>query len=661
SQVAVLDELAPQIDADLATLSTFDSQLGNRFGTTEDLADIRSRWTALREESRGLPQTESWRRHTELVADVLALLLKVADTSGLRADPDIGNSYLVRSLTGSFPNTVEFLGQLRGLGSGYAARQLPLNLDEQGELVFLIRSVERDLSDLETAIELISENQPGARGDLEQAFATVPQTTRGYLDLASREITYKDVITVAPRSYFDRGTATIAPYFDVQGVLLRLLDAQLQNRLLELRNEILVAVAVVTVAALLTLGLIILIARSITGQVARLTDLFAEISKGRYETRSEVTSSDELGVMTGSLNTMLDNTLVLIQDREERDQIQRSIRRLLEQVSDVADGDLRRDLDVTEDLTGSIADSFNYMLEELRSIIGGVQETTSRVTGATSNLATTSEALAEGSRRQTSEIEITARSVRQLAASAQEVSSKAEASSEVATQALTSAGAGSAAVERTIEGMGNIRQRVQDTSKRIKRLGESSQQIGEIVELISDVADRTSLLALNASIQAAAAGEAGRSFAVVAKEVEQLADRSTDSTKRISQLISNIQRETAEATIAMEDTTREVVEGSRLASDAGQALDQIGTVSNQLAALANDIVERARRQAEISEGVAGAIEQIDAISRQTSGGVQSTMEGLDQLATMAERLRESVATFQLPNDGASASDVRSAA
>ncbi|MEM6794331.1 MAG: methyl-accepting chemotaxis protein [Acidobacteriota bacterium] len=641
----------------LEELRAIDQRVGRQLQTREPLQVIGSTWAELAGEAYRLRPEESWVRHTELIREVLQLLVAASDYSGLGAEPEIGKGYVVRALVQSAPRTAEFMGQLRGLGSGYAARpdllNLPLTSQESAELIYLVRSIESDLLDLEQSLDIAANEDSALAGELQRFFDAegVAAAVRSYTELAQENIIdAEETVDLDSSTYFSLGTEAIAPIAEIQNRAVRQLRTSFEASLDALKNEITIVIVGVLLAALLTLALVVLIARSITGQVGRLNDLFGEINRGRYETRSAVTSSDELGQMTGSLNTMLDNTLVLIQDRAERDQIQGSIRRLLEQVSDVADGDLRRDLEVTEDITGSIADSFNYMLEELRTLIGDVQQTTSQVTGAAAGLASTSQELAAGSRRQTSEIESTAQSVRDLSESAQQVSANAERSTQVANQALASARAGTEAVERTIDGMGKIRQRVQDTSKRIKRLGESSQQIGEIVELISDLADRTSLLALNASIQAASAGEAGRSFAVVAKEVEQLADRSTDSTKRISQLITNIQRETAEASSAMEDTTREVVEGSEVASEAGRALEEIGAVSNQLADLADQILTRARRQAEISDGVADAIGQIDSISRLTSGGAEETMSGLSELAEMAQKLRSSVDAFRLPQN-----------
>ncbi|MEO1369598.1 MAG: HAMP domain-containing protein, partial [Acidobacteriota bacterium] len=394
--------LIPEINAGMAAIGSVDVDLANTFDTSQDFAAIRQEWTEISTEAGALPpsteaQDVSWGRHTALIADVLLLIQKVADNSGLRADPDIGNSYLVRSLTESFPTSAENLGQLRGLGSGFAARQEAPVGNAQGELIFLSRSIDRELTALENAVRIIGGVRPQVRGELDQAMGGLAVATRIFLNSANDDVIFAEAVTVPSAEYFDLGTAAINPYFGVQETMLRQLEDQIADRTEALQNEILLVVAVVVAAALLTLGLVVLIARSITGQVSRLNELFAEINQGRFSTRATVTSSDELGNMTGSLNTMLDNTLVLIQDRAERDQIQRSIRRLLEQVSDVADGDLRRDLEVTEDMTGSIADSFNYMLEELRTIIGGVQATTSRVTDSAARLTGTSQELANGS------------------------------------------------------------------------------------------------------------------------------------------------------------------------------------------------------------------------------------------------------------------------
>ena len=345
---------------------------------------------------------------------------------------------------------------------------------------------------------------------------------------------------------------------------------------------------------------------------------------------------------------MLDSTLGLIQSREERDSIQTNIQKLLEEISGVADGDLTKEAEVTEEITGAIADSFNTMIGELRTIIASVQDTTLQVSSAANEIQTTTEHLAEGSESHSSQIVDTSSAIEEMAVSIQQVSDNAAQAAKVAEGALNRALTGGESVKKTIEAMNGIRSQVQETAKRIKRLGESSQEIGEIVQSIGEIADRTSILALNASIQAAMAGEAGRGFGVVAEEVERLAERATDSTKKISTLIKSIQSDTNEAVAAMEETTREVVGGSGLANEAGQQLEQIGSVSKQLAELIQSISMAAGQQARGSDSVSKSMTQISTVTQQTAAGSKQAAVSIQNLSGLADRLRESMDRFKLP-------------
>jgi methyl-accepting chemotaxis protein len=403
------------------------------------------------------------------------------------------------------------------------------------------------------------------------------------------------------------------------------------------------------IAILVAAGLAILVTRGLTVQIRQIMRLFGEIGIGNFEARTEVTSGDELGSLATSLNAMLDNTLTLIQTREERDAMQAAVIKMLDQVSGAAEGDLTVEAEVTADVTGAIADSFNFMIAQLREIVSGVQEATLQVSSSAEEIQATAEHLAQGSEAQATQISDTAAAIDEMAVSIQQVSENATQSATVGTQALTNAQQGTRAVENTIEGMNRIRDQVQETAKRIKRLGESSQEIGEVVQLIDDIADRTSILALNASIQAAMAGEAGRGFAVVAEEVERLAERSTDATKQIETLVRTIQNETSEAVTAMEDATREVVEGSMLADQAGQALGEIEAVSNRLAELIQSISLAAKQQARGSETLAKSMDEIAEVTQQTAAGTKQAAASISTLALLADELRASTSTFKLPN------------
>jgi methyl-accepting chemotaxis protein len=412
-----------------------------------------------------------------------------------------------------------------------------------------------------------------------------------------------------------------------------------------------VATAATLAAILLAILVAFLLSRSLTTQVRYIMNLFGEIGIGNFTARAQVVSEDELGTMAISLNAVLDNILTLIQTREQRDEIQTAIMKLLDEVAGVADGDLTREAEVTAEMTGAIADSFNYMIGQLRQIIKTVQSTTQEVSGSASEIRTTAEHLSQGSEDQAHQIVETSKAVQEMSASIAQVSENAALSASVSQQALTNAQQGARAVENTIQGMNRIRDQVQETAKRIKRLGESSQEIGEIVQLIEDIADRTSILALNASIQAAMAGEAGRGFAVVAEEVERLAERSTAATKQISTLIKTTQSETNEAVSAMETTTREVVDGSRLADQAGKALSEIESVSNQLAELIQSISAASKQQSRGSENLARSMMDISEVTQQTAAGTRQAAVSINELAALADQLRASVSRFKLPSNG----------
>ena len=326
---------------------------------------------------------------------------------------------------------------------------------------------------------------------------------------------------------------------------------------------------------------------------------------------------------------------------------QAAILRLMNELQTVAEGDLTQEATVTEDITGAIADSVNYTVEELRSLVSQVQGTVARVTDTTQQVEATSTELLAASDEQLREIRETGEAVLQMAGRIQRVSGQAQQSADVARHSLSAATSGLTAVLDTIGGMNTIREQIQETSKRIKRLGESSQEIGEITELISDITEQTNVLALNAAIQAASAGEAGRGFSVVAEEVQRLAERSADATRQIAALVKTIQTDTADAVVAMERSTQGVVEGAKLSDNAGTALTEIDRVSRQLAELIEAISAQSRLEAESATIVAQNIQHIFAVTEQTGEGTRSTAQLVRQLSRTAEELRQSVARFKI--------------
>ncbi len=333
---------------------------------------------------------------------------------------------------------------------------------------------------------------------------------------------------------------------------------------------------------------------------------------------------------------------------EQNRRNQQAILRLLDEMGNLADGDLTVQATVTEDITGAIADSVNYAVDALRHLVRSINDTTRQVSGAAQDVQSTTQRLAMDSGKQADQIRDSAIEITGMADAIEKISADAAVLAEEAKHSVESAGKGAKAVRDTVQGMETIREQIQETSKRIKRLGESSQEIGNIVELINDIAEQTNILALNASLQAAMAGESGRAFSVVASEVQQLAERSASATRDIETLVRTIQADTNEAAISMEQSTEGVVVGTRLAKDAGEYLEDIDRVAQHLAELIQNISNEARKYAESASGVSDGMNEIQSLSMLTSDGLNKATEAIGHLAKSVNTLKKSVAGFKLP-------------
>jgi len=440
--------------------------------------------------------------------------------------------------------------------------------------------------------------------------------------------------------------------------LLGIVSVTVATRL-QLLEAIIIGCAIASL--LLVFAVYYFVQRGIKDKLIGLNSVCQDYTNGDPTARAMVNGEDEFATLANSLNSLLDSSSsnsgpALGGSGRDAAALQAQIEKLLQEVSAVGDGDLRVQAEVTPDTLGVLADSFNYMIEELAKVVGRVQSTAVQVTNATRRILDRSADLALASDSQVEQISQTSEAVEALAIFIQNVAQNAMSSVAVAQEALESATSGQQSVRQTIDGMMLIRENVQETSKKIKRLGERSNEIGEIVRIIEDIADQTNLLALNAAIQSAMAGEHGRGFAVVADEIRLLAERSTESTKRIANLVKSIQGDTYDAVVAMEDSTQEVVKGSQLADEAGRALNSIYSAVERQAKMIESIARSANEQTPVSEAVAVTMAQISEIIRQTDAGTQEAAVSVSYLAELSEQLRASVSTFHLPDRGNDASD-----
>ena len=410
--------------------------------------------------------------------------------------------------------------------------------------------------------------------------------------------------------------------------------------------------SVVLVAALVALGTALILAltlgRRVLRPVAELSEFSERFAAGDARARVEVGTGDELSYIAENLNRAVAKVSKATSNQEASESLQRSITELLAVTNQVARGDLTLRGKVTNDALGNVVDSINYMLDNFMKVLERVRQAAMEVNNSANNILVAADEMQAGTAQQDQEITNTSSAVEELSVSMKQVSNNAEASAEAGRRALDAAEQGNRAVRDTLEGMQRIRASVQATAKKIKSLGDRSLEISEIINVINDITEQTNLLALNAAIEAARAGEAGRGFAVVADEVRKLAEHSRSATKDIASLIKAIQAETNEAVVVMEEGTKEVEGGAHLADQAGRALDAISSVVRQSAELVQEISLASKQQVRGTEGVARAMQVISGFTRQTSQGVRQTVGTVSQLVKLSDQLNEGLAQFRTP-------------
>jgi twitching motility protein PilJ len=415
-----------------------------------------------------------------------------------------------------------------------------------------------------------------------------------------------------------------------------------------LNIQVFLAFCLVLGASLLTW---VIITNRVIAPVKNLTNFAERFAQGDYRARAAVESADDFGFIAENLNRAADSSSRAIFNQEAQENLQKSVTEFLTIVSQIARGDLTLRGRVTNDALGNVVDSVNYMLDNFVKVLERVRKGAFDVQSSANEILIASEEMSTGAIQQDQEITNTSSAVEQLTVSMKQVSNNAEASAEAARRALDAAEQGNRSVRDTLEGMQRIRSSVQATAKRIKALGDRSLEISEIVNVINDITEQTNLLALNAAIEAARAGEAGRGFAVVADEVRKLAEHSRNATKDIAALIKAIQAETNDAVVVMEEGTKEVEIGAKLADQAGRALDAISSVVRQSAELVQEISLASKQQVRGTEGVANAMQIISNITRQTSQGARQTARTVEQMVHMSEQLNEALSQFRVSNAG----------
>jgi methyl-accepting chemotaxis protein len=581
----------------------------HEFGLQDPWPRIASSWANLQAKLSGFTPEQSLVAHTELGERLRRLLSRVGEESGLSLDPEAETYYLIIPSLQLLPEASDSLGVVRAQGA-LAARAGHISAERREALASTIAIARQSLQAASESLEAALRKNAGNRTQLAAPIERALANARGVLDEASEAFRPDRPITSDAGAWSDRATRAIQGIDQLSKAVSARAVELLEARVAEGVRERLSTQGVSLFFVVLALMGLALVGRNLVRSI-----------RERQEHAKLVT--------------------------DEYKGNQTAILRLMDEMSVIAEGDLTARARVGEDITGAIADAVNVTVAQLHKVVERINDTAGQVTRATQSAQEIAARLTEAANRQTKDIEQAVGSVQLMTRSISEVSTSAGQSAGVARQSLDTTERGAQAVQASVASMSQIRDQIQETSKRIKRLGESSLEIGEIVDLISDISEQTNVLALNAAIQAATAGEAGRGFTVVAEEVQRLAERSAEATKQIGGLVKTIQADTQEAVSAMENSTQGVVEGTKLSDAAGQALKEIEQVTRNLAELIQSIEVSTQMQVDIADEVRKLMHDVMAITRETTDGTHQTTHSMTELSRLTEQLRASVAQFKV--------------
>ena len=618
---------------------------------------ITQRWRVL---SNQVDKTEilppkSFQDHSDIIEDYLSLVDMIADHFGLTLESDPKSYFMIQAFIYSSPALTETLGKLRGFGSGVLAQK---------------QAAPTDLQRLSGWLDVAASQRRTALKSLEKVFA-LDSTIKKDLEDSTKEAgkTYEEAIKLtqdhilnAPNhqqltysfsDYFKAYTPTIDNYSKRNEKGMKILADSLNTKAKNLRDkEIFVTSGLLTLllaASLFTFYII----RSITKPVGHLVDTMQKLAAGDGSVRANLETFDEIGLMGRQFDMMIDQReLINANIQKENETLNTSIINLLQAVARLSQKDLTTKVPVSEDVTGLIGDALNLLATETSKVLNRVTqlaEDVANVSNKVKNQADTviNVALEEKREVEQSNVELNNASEAMLG-----VAKLAVSCSEAAEKAIQNTDKAQETVLDTVQGITTIRDTIRETEKRIKRLGERSQEIGGVVNLINNIAERTHILALNASMHAASAGEAGRGFAVVANEVQRLAENSREATSKIAALVNNIQVETADTVITMNEAIGQVVKGTELAQQAGNEMRATRETTANLVELVQRIAADSNAQVQTTQKLQERAEQITRSTEQTFEQLQEQGIQTEQLVELSNNLVESVSVFTLPQKAA---------
>ena len=441
----------------------------------------------------------------------------------------------------------------------------------------------------------------------------------------------------------------------------------------ELSGKVYLLLITSSIIFIVGLGIIFIISSFLTKKIKILNDSAIKIGNGDLSAEINVNSEDEVGRLAQALKTMMEHIKVgsgsLLSEKLkaekataeaesqrnnyalERDYLSEKIDEILEGMNKLAEGDLTVQLvsEKKDDVVGKLFCGFNQLVINIKQIITSVYESVIATASTSNQIYTSSEAMAAGANEQSGQTSEVVYAIEEMTRTIIDTTKNSSIAADAANKAGLIAKEGGKGVEETIEGMNRIAEVVKKSAITVQALGKSSDQIGEIVQVIDDIADQTNLLALNAAIEAARAGEQGRGFAVVADEVRKLAERTTKATKEIAMMIRKIQKDTEAAVLSMNEGTEEVEKGKTLADQAGKSLREIISGAEQVVDLVTQVAAASEEQSRAAEQISKSVEAISTVTRDSSAGIKQITHASVDLNNLTSNLQKLISKFRVDN------------
>ncbi|GAB6140200.1 hypothetical protein JCM14076_09290 [Methylosoma difficile] len=635
---------------------------------------IKSDWPAIIKnfDNRTSNAQQNFQAHTQLIAKVLDLLEQVADYYGLSLDPYPESYFLQRALLVEAPMLTEYLGQARGWGTSLLAKaakqavakaatkegeaapapQATITLQERGRLGLMTSIATSNLSEVKkTFSKFFKSNKAPLTTPLDQQLATSTGLIDKALALSESEIISKSTPNFASTEYFNQYTKAIDEMYKTMDMGIKELDTTFKRQINTATEKLQVVSLIILLLILVAALVAFLIANSITRPINYLVGVIQKLSSGDSSVRANLESFDEIGLLGRQFDIMVDQNNLIKEDiQRENEALNNSVIELLYAVAKLAQKDLTTKVEVAEDVTGPVADALNLLTDETAKVLNRVTQIANEVADVSQQVQTQSAHVIHVAEEEKQEVEQASNELEASSKAMIDIARLAFSCNRAAEKAIKSTDKAQETVLDSVQGITGIRDTIRETEKRIKRLGERSQEIGGVVNLINDIAERTHVLALNASMHAASAGEAGRGFAVIANEVQKLAENSREATSKISSLVNNIQVETADTVTTMNDAISQVVKGTDLAQQAGEQMRETRDTTADLVQLVQQIATSSTNQSETSQRLVERAKQIQNSTDQTYQQLQDQGKQTELLVNLSDLLVAAVGVFTLPKD-----------